>query len=144
MLGHGHDLDPSMFATSAATDEPIGTIMALHITFMVAGRLWPLSSLRFGDHLLAFGFIYPLGMVLGLARNKWHVPVDSWYSYIARFLAHVPFWAQLCGLSCEGLERRLSHKYVVGASYCPSVVCIHCHLVDRYPNRPWYLSQAAP
>ena len=33
--GHSHNLDPSVFETSAATDEPIGYIMALHITFMV-------------------------------------------------------------------------------------------------------------
>lgn len=37
--GHSHNLDPSVFASSAATDEPIGYIMALHIAFMVTGSL---------------------------------------------------------------------------------------------------------
>lgn len=36
-VGHSHNLDPSVFESSAATDEPIGFIMALHITFMVIG-----------------------------------------------------------------------------------------------------------
>ncbi|KAI9315919.1 hypothetical protein BX666DRAFT_2019578 [Dichotomocladium elegans] len=58
--GHSHNLDPSVFESSAATNDPIGSIMALHITFMV----------------LAFGIIFPLGMVLGLAKNRWHVPVQ--------------------------------------------------------------------
>lgn len=38
-MGHSHNLDPSVFASSAATNDPIGLIMTLHITFMVAGTL---------------------------------------------------------------------------------------------------------
>ncbi|CAO3653586.1 unnamed protein product [Mucor hiemalis] len=74
-MGHSHDLDPSLFDSSAATNEPIGLIMTLHIIFMVA----------------AFGILYPLGMVLGLARNKWHVPVQilgTALFVIGLFLAH--------------------------------------------------------
>lgn len=37
-MGHSHDLDPSLFDSSAATNEPIGLIMTLHIIFMVAGK----------------------------------------------------------------------------------------------------------
>ncbi|KAI8080200.1 uncharacterized protein B0P05DRAFT_579120 [Gilbertella persicaria] len=36
-MGHSHNLDPSLFENSAATDEPIGLIMTLHIAFMVTG-----------------------------------------------------------------------------------------------------------
>lgn len=36
-MGHSHNLDPSLFDSSAATNEPIGLIMTLHITFMVTG-----------------------------------------------------------------------------------------------------------
>ncbi|KAI8094216.1 putative integral membrane protein [Thamnidium elegans] len=74
-MGHTHDLDPALFNNSAATDEPIGLIMTLHIAFMVA----------------AFGVLYPLGMVLGLAKNKWHVPVQilgTLLFVIGIFLAH--------------------------------------------------------
>ncbi|OBZ90634.1 Protein YTP1 [Choanephora cucurbitarum] len=74
-MGHSHNLDPSLFDNSAATDEPIGLIMTLHIVFMVT----------------AFGILYPLGMVLGLAKNKWHVPVQVLASAIfvvGLFLAH--------------------------------------------------------
>ncbi|CDH60669.1 integral membrane protein [Lichtheimia corymbifera JMRC:FSU:9682] len=73
--GHSHNLDPSVFETSAATDEPIGYIMALHITFMV----------------ISFGFLFPFGMVLGLARNRWHVPVQILATalfVVGYFLAH--------------------------------------------------------
>ncbi|KAI8992103.1 putative integral membrane protein [Mycotypha africana] len=74
-MGHSHNLDPSLFNSYAATDEPIGLIMALHITFMVT----------------AFGILYPLGMVLGLAKNRWHVPVQvlgTALFVIGLFLAH--------------------------------------------------------
>lgn len=40
---------------------------------------------------IAFGFLYPLGMVLGLAKNRWHVPVQILASAIfvvGLFLAH--------------------------------------------------------
>ncbi|KAI9493110.1 hypothetical protein BDB00DRAFT_824442 [Zychaea mexicana] len=73
--GHSHNLDPSVFKSSAATDEPIGLVMALHITFMV----------------LAFGFLYPIGMVLGLSKNRWHVPVQilaTVFFVVGYFLAH--------------------------------------------------------
>ncbi|KAI8145036.1 hypothetical protein BJV82DRAFT_577296 [Fennellomyces sp. T-0311] len=73
--GHSHNLDPEVFKSSAATDEPIGFIMALHITFMV----------------IAFGFLYPIGMVLGLSRNRWHVPVQILATIlfvVGYFLAH--------------------------------------------------------
>lgn len=39
-MGHTHDLDPTLFDNSAATDEPIGLIMTLHIAFMVAGNFF--------------------------------------------------------------------------------------------------------
>lgn len=38
-MGHSHDLDPSLFDNSAATNEPIGMIMTLHIIFMTTGTL---------------------------------------------------------------------------------------------------------
>jgi hypothetical protein len=36
--GHSHDLDPAIFASSAATDEPIGSIMTLHLTTMILSK----------------------------------------------------------------------------------------------------------
>lgn len=36
--GHSHDLDPSLFTEYAATSEPLGTIMVLHIFSMVIGN----------------------------------------------------------------------------------------------------------
>ncbi|KAI9483708.1 MAG: hypothetical protein EXX96DRAFT_559291 [Benjaminiella poitrasii] len=74
-MGHSHNLDPSLFESSAATNEPIGFIMTMHITFMVT----------------AFGILYPLGMVLGLAKNRWHVPVQILATavfVVGFFLAH--------------------------------------------------------
>jgi hypothetical protein len=37
--GHTHDLDPTIFTDFAATDEPIGSIMTLHLASMVLGTL---------------------------------------------------------------------------------------------------------
>jgi hypothetical protein len=36
--GHSHDLDPALFQEFAATSEPLGTIMILHIFCMVIGK----------------------------------------------------------------------------------------------------------
>jgi hypothetical protein len=38
-MGHSHDLDPALFSDFAATGEPLGLIMTLHIIFMVAGSI---------------------------------------------------------------------------------------------------------
>ncbi|KAG2189166.1 hypothetical protein INT44_004308 [Umbelopsis vinacea] len=73
--GHTHDLDPMIFTDFAATDEPIGSIMTLHLASMI----------------LAFGIIYPIGMVLGLVKSRWHVPVQVLGSLVfvgGFFLAH--------------------------------------------------------
>lgn len=37
--GHTHDLDPTIFTDFAATDEPIGSIMTLHLASMILGTL---------------------------------------------------------------------------------------------------------
>jgi len=73
--GHTHDLDPSLFVDFAATDEPIGSIMTMHLVTMV----------------ITFGFVYPIGMVLGLVKSRWHVPVQTLGSLLfvlGFFLAH--------------------------------------------------------
>ncbi|KAJ2855882.1 hypothetical protein FB639_006178, partial [Coemansia asiatica] len=41
--------------------EPIGAVLKLHILLMA----------------VAFGVLFPVGLVLGLRKNKWHVPVQS-------------------------------------------------------------------
>ena len=40
---------------------------------------------------VAFGFLYPIGMVLGLSKNRWHVPVQilgTVFFVAGYFLAH--------------------------------------------------------
>lgn len=54
---HSH---PHEILSVGATNDPIDGILWTHITFMS----------------LAFGIIFPLGMVLGLSKNRWHVPVQ--------------------------------------------------------------------
>lgn len=57
--GHSHNLDPSVFETSAATDEPIGYIMALHITFMVlCMSLTTTLSFAYGPHSYLCIYLY--------------------------------------------------------------------------------------
>ncbi|EWC45626.1 hypothetical protein DRE_05187 [Drechslerella stenobrocha 248] len=57
------------------TGEPLDAILWIHILFMIT----------------AFGVLYPLGMVLGMVRNRFHVPVQVTASCIAVvgwFLGH--------------------------------------------------------
>ncbi|BFZ61180.1 hypothetical protein YB2330_002239 [Saitoella coloradoensis] len=57
------------------SNDPIDTILWLHIACMT----------------LAFGIIFPTGMVLGLSRSRWHVPLQSLGAVLAvvgYFLAH--------------------------------------------------------
>ncbi|RIB18554.1 hypothetical protein C2G38_1966717 [Gigaspora rosea] len=58
-----------------AFQAPIDGILLAHIAFM----------------FLAFGIIYPTGMVLALSRSRWHVPVQiigSIFTTIGYFLGH--------------------------------------------------------
>lgn len=58
-----------------ATDDPLGFVMYLHIFAMG----------------LAFGILYPVGMIFGLARSKWHVPTQitaSCLAIVGFFLGH--------------------------------------------------------
>lgn len=57
------------------TPEPIDSILWLHIFTMI----------------VAFGILFPTGMVLGLVRNRWHVPTQvlaSCLAILGWFLGH--------------------------------------------------------
>ncbi|OJJ48824.1 hypothetical protein ASPZODRAFT_129139 [Penicilliopsis zonata CBS 506.65] len=72
-LAHG---DHEHIAEGEATSEdPIDTILWLHMILMG----------------FAFGIIFPLGMVLGITRSRWHVPVQivgTIIAVLAYFLGH--------------------------------------------------------
>lgn len=56
--------------------DPIDTILWMHILLMT----------------LSFGLLYPLGMVLGLIRSRWHVPLQilsSAIATVAYFMGHM-------------------------------------------------------
>ncbi|EKD17387.1 uncharacterized protein L3040_008426 [Drepanopeziza brunnea f. sp. 'multigermtubi'] len=69
--------DVSHIAEGESTSkEPIDTILWIHILLM----------------MLSFGIVFPTGMVLGITRNKWHVPVQVLGTAIAvpaYFLGHL-------------------------------------------------------
>ncbi|CAG8470512.1 13603_t:CDS:2 [Funneliformis caledonium] len=72
-----------------ATDTPIDGILWTHITFMS----------------LAFGIIFPTGMVLGFSRSKWHIPLQilgSILSLIGYFLGHAHGGRQFSGDNVHG------------------------------------------
>lgn len=72
--GHHHGGSTETWTSGAATNEPLDRTLWLHIFFMST----------------AF-FIYPIGMVLGLARSRWHVPtvlVASGLFTLGYFLGH--------------------------------------------------------
>ncbi|CAI2165768.1 1913_t:CDS:2 [Funneliformis geosporum] len=72
-----------------ATETPIDGILWAHITFMS----------------LAFGIIFPAGMVLGLSRSKWHIPLQilgSLLLLIGYFLGHAHGGRQFSGDNIHG------------------------------------------
>ncbi|KAI9840851.1 MAG: hypothetical protein M1837_001265 [Sclerophora amabilis] len=72
--GHEHHMDDIAEGESISPD-PIDTILWLHI----------------GTQILAFGLIFPTGMVLGITRSRWHVPVQTVgivLAFVGYVLAH--------------------------------------------------------
>ncbi|KKK16205.1 hypothetical protein P175DRAFT_0497801 [Aspergillus ochraceoroseus IBT 24754] len=73
VLAHGgHENVPE---GSGASEDPIDSTLWVHMVLMG----------------LAFGIIFPLGMVLGIVRSRWHVPVQSVgtaIAIVAYFLGH--------------------------------------------------------
>ena len=55
-LAHSHDDE----LTEAEADLPVDAILWIHIALQAA--VW--------------GVIFPIGMVLGLTRSRWHVPLQ--------------------------------------------------------------------
>ncbi|EAS30495.3 uncharacterized protein CIMG_05974 [Coccidioides immitis RS] len=73
---HGHDHHDSLPEGQVISAEPLDSILWTHILLMV----------------LAFGVIFPTGMVLGLVRSRWHVPVQivgAVVAFLAYFLGHL-------------------------------------------------------
>lgn len=71
---HEHD-EESIPEGSVVSPDPIDKILWLHILFMAT----------------AFGILFPTGMVLGLVRSRWHVPVQilgTALAVVGWFLGH--------------------------------------------------------
>ncbi|KAI0397072.1 hypothetical protein F5Y17DRAFT_464885 [Xylariaceae sp. FL0594] len=66
VLGHGHDAS-KINEGETISDEPIDTILWIHIFIQMA----------------AWGVIFPLGMVLGMVKNRWHVPLQVFGTALA-------------------------------------------------------------
>ncbi|KAI9810557.1 MAG: hypothetical protein M1826_003513 [Phylliscum demangeonii] len=74
--GHEHHTD-DIPKGHAVSDKPLATILWIHI----------------GLQTLAFGIIFPVGMVLGITRSRWHVPLQSVGALLAiagYILGHTP------------------------------------------------------
>ncbi|RKF71219.1 Protein YTP1 [Golovinomyces cichoracearum] len=75
VVAHGHDLT-KIVAGESMTVDPIDSMLKLHIILM----------------MISFGIIFPTGMVLGLAKSRWHVPtqiIGTAVAVPAYFLAHL-------------------------------------------------------
>lgn len=59
VFSHGHHMT-KVVAGELMTNDPIDSTLWVHILLM----------------MLSFGIIFPTGMVLGMTRNRWHVPVQ--------------------------------------------------------------------
>ncbi|CZT10431.1 hypothetical protein WAI453_012060 [Rhynchosporium graminicola] len=77
VVAHGGEHEASKIVTGEwISNEPIDSILWIHILLM----------------MLSFGIIFPTGMVLGITRNRWHVPVQILGTFIAvpaYFLGHL-------------------------------------------------------
>lgn len=74
-VGHGGHTD-KIPEGEFVSDDPIDSVLWTHILLM----------------LLAFGIVFPLGMVLGIVRSRWHVPLQSLgaaVALLAYFLGHL-------------------------------------------------------
>ncbi|KAK1622734.1 hypothetical protein BDP81DRAFT_333516 [Colletotrichum phormii] len=74
-LGHEHGVS-HIQEGETVSQEPIDTILWIHIFIM----------------MLAFGVIFPVGMVLGMTKNRWHVPTQvlgSALAIVGYFLGHM-------------------------------------------------------
>ncbi|KAI0157218.1 hypothetical protein GGR57DRAFT_59813 [Xylariaceae sp. FL1272] len=74
-LAHDHD-STNIADGDAISVDPIDTILWIHIFLQ----------------MLAWGIIFPLGMVLGIVKNRWHVPLQVLGTAIAilgYFLGHM-------------------------------------------------------
>ncbi|KAJ3155828.1 hypothetical protein HDU89_005386 [Geranomyces variabilis] len=58
---HSDSVAPPASAQDLLNAEPIDSVLSLHIIVQ----------------LVAWGLLYPLGMVFGLTRSRWHVPVQT-------------------------------------------------------------------
>ncbi|KAL9029792.1 MAG: hypothetical protein Q9196_002011 [Gyalolechia fulgens] len=74
ILAHEHH-DDNIPEGAVISPEPIDTTLWIHILIQI----------------LAFGLIFPTGMVLGITRSRWHVPVQTLGAILAivgYFLGH--------------------------------------------------------
>lgn len=75
-LSYAHEGHENVPEGATISPDPLGTIMWLHILLQST----------------AFGLVFPTGMVLGLVRSRWHVPVQILGAAIAipgYFLGHL-------------------------------------------------------
>ena len=73
-LAHEHHTD-EIAEGEAISAEPLDTILWMHILIQI----------------LAFGIVFPTGMVLGIVRSRWHVPIQTLgviLSVVGYFLGH--------------------------------------------------------
>ncbi|KAG9234140.1 hypothetical protein BJ875DRAFT_462316 [Amylocarpus encephaloides] len=76
VAAHGNHNMENIQDGEATSADPMDSILWIHILLM----------------LLSFGIIFPTGMVLGITRNRWHVPVQilgTIIAVLAYFLGHL-------------------------------------------------------
>ncbi|CAG8950553.1 hypothetical protein HYFRA_00002761 [Hymenoscyphus fraxineus] len=77
VTGHGgHGMSEKIVEGEAASSDPMDSILWIHILLM----------------MLSFGIIFPTGMVLGMTKNRFHVPVQvtgTVIAILAYFLGHL-------------------------------------------------------
>ncbi|CEJ94431.1 Putative YTP1-like protein [[Torrubiella] hemipterigena] len=94
---HGDNIPPG----EAVSKEPIDTTLWMHIFVQ----------------MLAYGIIFPIGMVLGISKNRWHVPLQIFGSCLALlgfFLGHAHGGRQFVGGNIHEIFANILQLLLIG------------------------------
>lgn len=121
-LAHEHHDDLSEEEINA----PVDSILWIHIFLQV----------------VVWGFLFPVGMVLGITRSRWHVPLQVRVLIIRNELALTGSECRHCAHNWWLLPRTCTQRPKIQKLYTPTLCFNHVH-PDRNASCSWDIPQAA-
>ncbi|KAG5925430.1 hypothetical protein E4U42_004307 [Claviceps africana] len=99
--GHEHHGDSKIPEGQTISLEPLDTILWIHIVV----------------NMFAYGVIFPIGMVLGMTKSRWHVPtqaVGSLLALLGFFLGHAHGGREFVGHNVHSIFANILQLLLVG------------------------------